>query len=122
MLYTSQAVDAEEATEDEGRDFVATFSKSSVDAWIATNAPKLKTVIDAEEIIITAEEDATKGVNNVMIFFNIAGTTNDRKRVLAMGAQVLHEFMRGKPTEVTDTYTVEKQNAQNWARWTEALL
>ena len=110
------------ATEDEGRNFVATFSKSAIDAWIATNAPKLKTVIDANEIVISAEEDATKGVNNVMIFFNIAGTTNDRKRVLAMGAQVLHEFMRGKPTEVTDTYTVEKQNAQNWARWTEALL
>ena len=91
-------------------------------AWITTNTPKLAQAIAAGNISVEAETDESAGVERVRISFDIAGTSGDRKRLLAVSAGSLRWYASNAVPESADTYSVEKDKARNWAQWLEKFL
>lgn len=122
-LYTTQAVDAEKATQQQGKDFVSSFSVADIDAWLDTNTPKLQVVVDAGEITAQPEPDDNPDGSYIRIFFDIENAVDDRRLLLRVHAAdvVALGFGEAVGGEV-DTYRLTKGQAKNWANRTEALL
>lgn len=122
LLYTNGTT---EATEAQIRTALQEKVRGDVSAWLTTNCPKLATVVSAGSITVSPETSTAKIGDWLWLSFDLAGSTGDRKRLLAMSMKTLLSWGDGMGSLVdgeVNTVRCTKAVAQGWAQWVESVL